>query len=393
MSLARAQKLYDQKKYYDSVQECINLIKNNQDLREANLLAAKGFLFLLKHPIADDSMDTLSSTAKRAIMNCKNMQEIYDAKYEIRRAVNEWKPLYIKGALEQLENDPSLESYKVYIPCKAKCAELNIYMMMATIHPEQKQWLENEGLTANEAEKKYYRTPDNEVSDDAIKLMEYESAQRIFATVQNYMNDNSYLNSDVAADICRNAVSALLMIDMLMDSCTPKTASEEIPKVKLIEQLQFHINVLIYLMDTTVSVNGQPISIYMGDRDKTYNEISALYGRLKALDPSFVNEYMPNVNAVKMPESSGGCYVATAVYGSYDCPEVWTLRRYRDNSLAQTWYGKAFIHLYYAVSPTLVKWFGDTEWFKKMWKGKLDRLVEKLNKEGFESSPYQDKNW
>ena len=28
--------------------------------------------------------------------------------------------------------------------------------------------------------------------------------------------------------------------------------------------------------------------------------------------------------------SSGGCYVATAVYGSYDCPEVWVLRRYRD---------------------------------------------------------------
>ena len=29
-------------------------------------------------------------------------------------------------------------------------------------------------------------------------------------------------------------------------------------------------------------------------------------------------------------KSSGGCYVATAVYGSYDCPQVWTLRRYRD---------------------------------------------------------------
>lgn len=27
-----------------------------------------------------------------------------------------------------------------------------------------------------------------------------------------------------------------------------------------------------------------------------------------------------------------GCYVATCVYGSYDCPEVWTLRRFRDYS-------------------------------------------------------------
>ena len=91
--------------------------------------------------------------------------------------------------------------------------------------------------------------------------------------------------------------------------------------------------------------------------------------------------------------SSDGCYVATAVYGSYDCPQVWTLRRYRDEILARTWYGRAFIHTYYAISPTLVKWFGHTEWFKKMWQGKLDRMVDELQSNGVESTPYEDKNW
>lgn len=88
-----------------------------------------------------------------------------------------------------------------------------------------------------------------------------------------------------------------------------------------------------------------------------------------------------------------GCYIATAVYGSYDCPEVWTLRRYRDNTIAKTWYGRAFIRTYYAVSPTLVKWFGSAEWFKKMWQGKLDRIVKNLQDKGIESTPYEDKNW
>ena len=96
---------------------------------------------------------------------------------------------------------------------------------------------------------------------------------------------------------------------------------------------------------------------------------------------------------VTAASGGGGCYVATAVYGSYDCPEVWTLRRYRDDTLAQTWYGRAFIHTYYAVSPTLVKWFGNTNWFKNMWKPKLDRMVERLNGEGVENTPYEDKNW
>ena len=87
----------------------------------------------------------------------------------------------------------------------------------------------------------------------------------------------------------------------------------------------------------------------------------------------------------------GGCYVATAVYGSYDCPEVWTLRRYRDYTLAETWYGRAFIRLYYALSPTLVKWFGKSSWFKKMWKGKLDRMVTRLQSSGIDSTPYNDR--
>lgn len=92
------------------------------------------------------------------------------------------------------------------------------------------------------------------------------------------------------------------------------------------------------------------------------------------------------------PEGTG-CYIATAVYGSYNCPQVWTLRRYRDYTLSKTWYGRAFIKTYYAISPTLVKWFGDTTWFKIMWRGKLDSMVEKLEAKGIESTPYEDKIW
>ena len=97
----------------------------------------------------------------------------------------------------------------------------------------------------------------------------------------------------------------------------------------------------------------------------------------------------PQSNTTKQ----NGCYVATCVYGSYDCPEVWTLRRFRDDTLASTWYGRAFIHTYYAISPTLVKWFGETTWFKKMWQGKLDKMVESLRSQGVEDTPYQDKEW
>ena len=93
----------------------------------------------------------------------------------------------------------------------------------------------------------------------------------------------------------------------------------------------------------------------------------------------------------EMGRSSGGCYIATCVYGSYNCPEVWTLRRYRDNTLAATWYGRAFIRVYYAVSPKLVKIFGNTSWFRRICKGKLDHLVHRLRNQGVYDTPYEDK--
>ena len=106
---------------------------------------------------------------------------------------------------------------------------------------------------------------------------------------------------------------------------------------------------------------------YFKDKEENKNLISFYVEKVK----QYQEDYKP-------PEINNGCYVATCVYGSYDCPEVWTLRRYRDNTLGSTWYGRAFIRTYYAVSPTLVKWFGHTSWFKKMWKGKLDKMVKNL---------------
>ena len=109
--------------------------------------------------------------------------------------------------------------------------------------------------------------------------------------------------------------------------------------------------------------------------------------KVKKYDPSYTT---PTASDLK---PTGGCYVATCIYGSYDCPQVWTLRRYRDNTLASTWYGRAFVKIYYAVSPTLVAWFGHTEWFKNLWRNKLDKMVASLQKDGVENTPYQDKDW
>ena len=112
----------------------------------------------------------------------------------------------------------------------------------------------------------------------------------------------------------------------------------------------------------------------------------------KAKIKKYDTEYEPKtVIGSTRTKTLSACYIATAVYGSYDCPQVWTLRRFRDYKLSRKWYGRAFISLYYSISPIIIKWFGSTAWFNRFFKTFLDRMVASLKKQGFEDTPYYDR--
>ncbi len=98
----------------------------------------------------------------------------------------------------------------------------------------------------------------------------------------------------------------------------------------------------------------------------------------------------PVQTTVKQTGKKNGCYIATCVYGSYDCPQVWMLRRFRDQNLRKNWLGRFFIKIYYTVSPMLVKIFGDKMLFKSFGKKCLDVLILWLQGKGIEDTPYTD---
>ena len=74
-----------------------------------------------------------------------------------------------------------------------------------------------------------------------------------------------------------------------------------------------------------------------------------------------------------------GCYIATAVYGSYDCDEVFALRRYRDDYLNKNIFGRLFIKIYYRISPFLAKHIRQDTRIAKIIKKYLDKKSKKLS--------------
>ncbi len=84
-------------------------------------------------------------------------------------------------------------------------------------------------------------------------------------------------------------------------------------------------------------------------------------------------------------------YIASCVYSSYDCPEVRTLRRYRDTVLASTWYGKFAVKAYYFLTPLFVICLKNASWLNQFFLKKLNEKVKRLNESGIENTEYEDK--
>ena len=80
-----------------------------------------------------------------------------------------------------------------------------------------------------------------------------------------------------------------------------------------------------------------------------------------------------------LKDKFGGCYIATAVYGSYDHPSVHVLRNFRDDFLEKRRWGQIFVTIYYKYSPYLAKKLKSKNKTNTIIKYILDRLIVKMN--------------
>ena len=153
------------------------------------------------------------------------------------------------------------------------------------------------------------------------------------------------------------------------------------------------VNIHVDRLNIILVVQGERQSLYyqQAHRTEIIEDIRKLEQQIQESEPDYCSPSYSQDGFTTV--QSGGCYIATAVYGSYDCPQVWVLRRYRDQRLASTWCGRTFVRIYYRVSPVLVKWFGNSQSFQKIFRPMLEKLVSRLEAEGVAATPYADREW
>ena len=63
---------------------------------------------------------------------------------------------------------------------------------------------------------------------------------------------------------------------------------------------------------------------------------------------------------------AGGCFIATAAFGSYENRWVWVLRDFRDQVLLEHASGRSFVEWYYAHSPRAATWIAVHGWARAL---------------------------
>lgn len=128
------------------------------------------------------------------------------------------------------------------------------------------------------------------------------------------------------------------------------------------------------------SVNVGVTATMAGDVGETFLLTATIESDTTA-DADFANNQSTvSVNLIAQPDieggaGPGGCFIATAAYGSDMVKEVRALREFRDQHLLKYVAGQKFVALYYRYSPPLANYISRHESFRAVMRGVIFVLV------------------
>lgn len=130
------------------------------------------------------------------------------------------------------------------------------------------------------------------------------------------------------------------------------------------------------LLDDLVSITEEEHKSMMGAMRKAEARVNSYDRNAAYLIRESNRNFFNKIN----PIYSKSCYVATAIYGSYDKEEVCILRNFRDQYLLKSKVGKKFVKWYYKNSPKWVDKYHNNKVLTLPTKFILDQTVKILKR-------------
>lgn len=159
-----------------------------------------------------------------------------------------------------------------------------------------------------------------------------------------------------------------------------KKAEAEMPKEKK-EFTEVDPKALISVPVILCPMCGLPMEIK--GREEVEKTARSLRGKATKKIPHLVYQCPKDKTEFKLNlerRGGGGCFIATAAYGSSMAHEINVLRSFRDNVLMRENAGRKFISFYYRFSPTIAKTIEKSRTIKLFTRMVLTPIVKAVQK-------------
>jgi len=137
----------------------------------------------------------------------------------------------------------------------------------------------------------------------------------------------------------------------------------------------------IMVLPTAIYSRIEPHKIPGYDKTQVFIEkcrAMPCFLRSESLKSHQMRPIAENHDTTEATKRMRACYIATAVYGDLEAPQVERLRRFRDETLNTTRFGRRICAFYYKVGPHLAERMGPTGLVSRVVRWTLNRFVRRL---------------
>ena len=262
--LKEAEVLYKNGCYTEATEKCLEVIKTGENLKEAYLLWAKAYLFLIPITMAEDEKytKTFYNSIVKVISCCETFEEMFTIEAEICSTINEWEKFCLKAQIDFIVKNPNPSNWQTHIKTWITAPKMKCYVQLHVVNtPAFKKLQEESGEDIRVIREKYDVKSINAITKEEKCDLYFSAACEIFDGAVAFHEEYQNTSSEALQSVLDQMMGRFNLAQLVMDSGITEGIADETERLRKLAE------VLNYIINAQVFPNGKRVVLFSIESD------------------------------------------------------------------------------------------------------------------------------